>query len=375
MKPEPRRPTWFVAATLLLGTALAAGSARAQATGNDDARANALFKEARVAFDAGNYATACPKYEKVVQIKPGLGARLALGNCYRARGDVVQALEMYEAIIADAPTLEAKATTPKEKDNVKKRSAEAQQQITEVEPTVGRLTIDVSAAQIALQGFVLQLDGAPVPPERIGKPRWIAPGTHRIEALATGFVTERREVEVKAKTTHTLQIQLTAEETTKPEAKPSTPADKPAPPLPETKAPALTAPSALPPPASPQQTVDTAAPGRTPMWAWVAGSLGAGALVAGAIFAVKYVDTVDAAAADCPDRTCKSPGLADEYEAQWNRNAAMMGVFGGIGAVGIGVFVAGVISARGDAPRAAPALGFTPWAGQRQSGILVHGTF
>ncbi|MRG95661.1 hypothetical protein [Polyangium spumosum] len=331
-----------------------------------------LFMEALEAYDAGNYATACPKFEQVVRIKPGLGARVALGHCYRDRGDVVQAIEVYEAIVADAPELEAKATTPKDKDNVKDRAQMAQKNLSALELKVGRLTLEVPSSQLVLPAFVLRLDGAPVPREQIGKPRWILPGKHRIEGSATGFVTDAREVEVQARGAHSVAIELVPKKPAV-EAPPVIPAPEKATPPVETKPSPVTSPPHAP---SRPQRPEMATPSHgTPTWAWVAGGLGAGALVVGAAFAYQYADTREAAAADCPDQSCARPGLASDYTNRWNRNVALMAGFGSVGVVGIGVFLAGIMGTRQDAPRAATAIRVAPWAGPGEGGMLVHGSF
>src|SRR5689334_14360288 len=91
----------------------------------DEQKVNALFAEARAAFVAGDYATACPKFEEVVRMKPGLGARLGLGDCYRAQVRLAKAYEVYKGVLDDVPELVKKAKGFTEQSKVQKRGDEA----------------------------------------------------------------------------------------------------------------------------------------------------------------------------------------------------------------------------------------------------------
>jgi hypothetical protein len=88
----------------------AAPAARAQGKPADEARlaeASKLFGEANAELDAKRFAEACPKLERVVALVPeGVGAKLALGECYEGLGRLASADGVYAA--AEVAAAEAK---------------------------------------------------------------------------------------------------------------------------------------------------------------------------------------------------------------------------------------------------------------------------
>jgi len=177
---------WFFSAALAFSCGFVSFVARAESPAEQEARANALFKEALAAFAAGDYATACPKYEEVVKIKPGLGARIGLGDCYRKMGRLSRAWEVYRAIVDDAPEIAKQAKTWADGSKAQKRGEEAKKRLEEIEPHLGWIKLSVAEGAAKQPSFVVHLDGAVVTSDRFGARLPADRGEHLIDASATG---------------------------------------------------------------------------------------------------------------------------------------------------------------------------------------------
>lgn len=177
---------WMIGSLGCWGLLSFAPLASAQGADDTQARANAIFQEARKAYLEGDYATACPKYEEVVRLKPGFGARLGLGDCYRKQGKLALAWQTYRGIADEAPVVASKATTWADKTTAKKRGDEAQSRLSEIQPELGWMTIALAEPVAALPGIVVHLDGVTVEAARFGAKLPVERGEHVIDASATG---------------------------------------------------------------------------------------------------------------------------------------------------------------------------------------------
>jgi hypothetical protein len=181
-----------------LALTMATADGRAEARASDEAEVNDIFKQAREAYLAGDYATACPKFKQVVERKPGLGARLALGDCYRQMGKPALAWEVYESVAADAPTSAARADKTGERETARKRAEEASARMTELAPKLAWLKVVVPEALRGVEGLEVARDGDLLPAAQWDKPRPIEPGAHRIQVFAPGKKPWQRKLEIDA---------------------------------------------------------------------------------------------------------------------------------------------------------------------------------
>jgi hypothetical protein len=181
-----RRP-WSISsrAMVLASVCLCAAPAFAQ-DAVDEQRVNALFAEARAAFVAGDFAEACPKFEEVVRLKPGLGARIGLGDCYRAQSRLAKAWEVYKGVLDDVPALVKKAKGFTEQSKVQKRGDEARARIKEIEPKLGWIVLVVPEAVLALNDLVIHLDGVVVDRAKLGVRLPVDRGEHVVDVSAAG---------------------------------------------------------------------------------------------------------------------------------------------------------------------------------------------
>lgn len=152
----------------------------------DEQKVNALFAEARDAFVAGDYATACPKFEEVVRLKPGLGARIGLGDCYRAQSLLAKAWEVYKGVVDDVPDLVKKAKGFTEQSKVQKRGDEAKARLKEIEPKLGWIVLVVPEAVLGLKDLVLRVDGVTMDRTKVGGRLPMDRGEHVVEVAAAG---------------------------------------------------------------------------------------------------------------------------------------------------------------------------------------------
>src|SRR5262245_20973343 len=80
----------FVASLVVLG-ALASPRAAAAQSSSDAAAARALFAEGRKLLDEGKFNEACPKFQESLRLKPGIGTRFNLADCWEKSGRTASA--------------------------------------------------------------------------------------------------------------------------------------------------------------------------------------------------------------------------------------------------------------------------------------------
>ncbi|MDI1436670.1 tetratricopeptide repeat protein [Polyangium sorediatum] len=327
---------WIVRSLVALGVVLVASGAHAGDPA-DEARATALFQEARAAFIAGDYATACPKYEEVVRLRPGLGARIGLGDCYRKMGRLARAWETYRAIVEDAARIASTSKSFTEKSTAQKRGDEAKSRMGEIEPRLGWITVAVPEAVLALPNVVVTLDGVPLVREAIGKRLPAERGEHVVDASAPGKKSWEKSLAIAEGAELTVAVQALEDEAApKPEPKTTPETKGQEPPKGANTAP-TTPMQGLPGPREPR------APDRTPeapkesffstqrvlgLGLGIAG-LGAGAV--GTYFGLRAVQKRDESEVDghCAGNTCNEFGYDARRDAYQSGN------------ISTGLFIAG----------------------------------
>jgi tetratricopeptide (TPR) repeat protein len=184
-----RRPTTALLAVLAAGAVLASGEARAQtAAPGSAAAAQALFDQASAEMDEKQYAAACPRLEEVTRLVPeGIGARLALAECYEATGRLASAWSQLAAVAALA-----------EKAGQAQRSKEAGARAAALRPKLATLTIEVPAAVRSLSGVVVKRDNAEVGEAQWGAALPVDAGRHEVTVTAPDHGQWTKHVEVDA---------------------------------------------------------------------------------------------------------------------------------------------------------------------------------
>lgn len=150
--------------------------------------AEGLYDEADAAMARNDFASACPKLEKVVQlVAAGIGAKLTLAECYEGSGKLASAWMSYTS--AASAALHAGQV---------ERQREAQDLADALKPRLAQLKILVPQPMQALPGLEIRRDGVLVEPWKWGVALPMDKGIYSIVVTATGRQREQRTIEIKS---------------------------------------------------------------------------------------------------------------------------------------------------------------------------------
>ncbi len=332
----------IVQAFVCLGLAT---SSSATAWADDVATAERLFQEALDAGDAGDWATACPKFRASHAAAPSVGALLNMASCSARDGQLLRAKEEY----LSALRLNASTQDPVRKEAVRAR---AEQEIAALDARIPRLRVSASPATARLR---VSVDGQPVDLADAGLA--LDPGPHALRIEADGFETVSRQVHAQERQPLEVDVALTPIAVTPP------------------------------PPVWPDAAAADAPPTDTESnLLWIGGIVGAAGLVIAALSAVPLVAAskraeeiralcgADARPPSCTEGSAedaqRATALSDEGEPLAIAGYALIGVGGAALATGIALMVAG---ASAGAP--STASGFVPLVGPREVGLCFQAAF
>nr|PZN17527.1 MAG: hypothetical protein DIU78_24390 [Pseudomonadota bacterium] len=172
----------------VLAFGLGLAPAAAGQTDETRAAARALATEGAQAFQEGRWEDAIDRFgraESLVHAPPHL---LFMARAHEKLGQLVLAREAYLKVVREP----LPANAPQA---FKDAQADAERELRAVEPRIARLLVRVEGAEKATDLSVV-VDGQAVPPALVGVGQPIDPGRHRVEAQATGFTAEPREIEL-----------------------------------------------------------------------------------------------------------------------------------------------------------------------------------
>ena len=158
----------------VLGAVLAATSPSFAEGAADEALSTTLFKEARALVEAGDYASACPKFVEAQRLHAATGTALNIGDCFEKTGKLATAWGAFKA-----------AETLARKNGDAARQAEAARRAELLSPRLPKLAIVVPPAA-RVPGFELKRDGAVVGEGQWGSSLPVDVGAHTIEVTAPG---------------------------------------------------------------------------------------------------------------------------------------------------------------------------------------------
>jgi len=158
----------------------------AEPTAADRATARTLAQQGYEALRDKNYADAADRYTRALAIVHAPTLLRDLARAQVGLGKLVDAHENYsiilrEGVAADAPPPWVKAL------------ADAKAEIAALKPRLAALTISVSGPAHPH----VTIDGAPIAEAALGVKRPADPGRHEIRALASGYYTAKKTVELK----------------------------------------------------------------------------------------------------------------------------------------------------------------------------------
>jgi hypothetical protein len=181
-----RAPSRRICALGALSLAYLVQSAPAHAqTSADEARAEALFDQAKSLRDAGQVAQACPIFAESKQLAPGVGVSLHLADCYERLGKTGSALNEFRSAQKLA---QARGDT--------KRAEVAEKRAHALEAKAGQLTVASPARPH--DGWQLLLDGAPLAADALDAPIFVDPGDHVVTFNAPGQAPRTTTVHIGA---------------------------------------------------------------------------------------------------------------------------------------------------------------------------------
>jgi hypothetical protein len=332
-------------------TLLMAGPAAGQPTESDRALAESLFEAGKELMKANKFAEACPKFAESNRIDPSAGTLLNLGKCFEAQGRTASAWAAYKQAIVIA---RAAGQT--------KRVEAGQQFVSEVEPKLSRLRVDVADAP---RGLVVTRDGVAIGSAAIGVAVAIDPGEHVVEAKAPGYATWSTRVTV-GQNADQKSVTVPALERAPSETPATTSTGSPP-----------------PPPTSSAASADDRGAGRRTA-GWILGGVGVAALGVGAVFGVLTLGDASDAENDkalCPNKRCTDQGLTAIDDARTKALVSTLGIGVGLAAIAGGtilILTAGSGSATSDGVTSGSArsrLRAAPAASPDGGGFVVSGAF
>ena len=308
--------------------AAAPGSARAEATAEQRAAAQALFDDARNMIGQRRWAEACPKLEESQRLDPGIGTLLNLAECQSQTGKTASAWANF-----------LEAAYQAKHDGQAKREATARARAAALEARLSKLTILAVSGAAGGAPIEIKRDGVTIAPSLVGTAVPVDPGAHQISASAPGKRPWSTQVTVKAEgqqlTVSVPQLE-DADRTARQDVR-----------APDPASPKLPLPPEEPPPAGPPPNLDT---GRGPRAGGaVLLTLGIGGLVVAGVFTGLAKSKNDASNSDgCSAKTngCTNQNAFDERnDARTFGNVATAGWVAGsvLSAGGIGLVVAAAV--------------------------------
>lgn len=167
---------WRSVSLALVATACSS-PAFAQQSAEKAASAQALFDEGLRLMNAGQPASACPKFAASQKLDPGMGTKFRLAECYEKVGKTASAWALFTEI-GD----EARAAKRPDREKVARKRAD------ELAPKLARMTILVAPDSANLAGLEVRRDGTALDKAVWDVPMPIDPGEHFLTATAPGKI-------------------------------------------------------------------------------------------------------------------------------------------------------------------------------------------
>jgi tetratricopeptide (TPR) repeat protein len=304
----------------LIASAAALASPKARA----EESSSTLFAEGQRLMEKGDFAAACPKFEKALSINAGVGTKFNLGECYEKTGRLASAL----ALFRDVEDITRQAGQAD-------RSTAAKQRADALEPRVPTVVVRAPWAASA-PAAKITLDGRALARGELDKPIRVDFGAHEAVAELEGRQSRAKATIDKEGVSTPLALESPA------------PAPPPPPPPPESSW-------------STQRTIGL-----------VVGGVGVVAAGVGGVLALK-------AKSDYGDATASCGTACPHDEATRANDARSLANVGGV------VFVAGLVVAGGgvalfltapsSSSKNATRLRFAPSAAGAPAGVTVAGAF
>lgn len=174
--------------------------------------AASLFEEAQKDMAAKNYAEACPKLERVVELIPdGVGAKMELASCYEGAGRLATAYGAY--VSAEGAAIRA---------NQADRAGKARERMDALKPRLATVNLQVPEEVRKAPGFALKRDGSDVSSAEFGLSIPIDKGEHTLIATANGKPAWEKKFSINDGEKQTIKVELGTDGATPPPEDPKT---------------------------------------------------------------------------------------------------------------------------------------------------------
>ncbi|HTM44141.1 MAG TPA: hypothetical protein VL137_04255 [Polyangiaceae bacterium] len=167
--------------TVILSFAISMAGA-ANAAKHDPVGAEQLFSEGRAALEAGDYATACKKFEESNRLEPAAGTLMNRATCEQRSGKIATAWQLWREALDQL-------------DPSDDRVRYARAQLQALEPRIPRLTIK-PAAPLSPSVAVFR-DGVRLADGSLNVPLRVDPGTHLVLVRMEGHSDQRYSIDLQ----------------------------------------------------------------------------------------------------------------------------------------------------------------------------------
>lgn len=144
------------------------------AAADNAAKADALFNKGKKLQNEKRFSDACPTFEEVDKLDPGIGAKLNVAKCYEEWGRLATAYSWYEQALAMAVST---------KDD---RLPKIKQLADTLDVDVPRLKVNVPEGANPDIVETITLDGKPLEADKLNSDQRVDPGPHRVEYVIEG---------------------------------------------------------------------------------------------------------------------------------------------------------------------------------------------
>jgi hypothetical protein len=317
---------------------------------SDEQRAGAreLATEGLAAFEAQNYQGAVELFRKAESLVHAPPHLLYLARAHSKLGQYVKAREAYLRVINEQLPSSAPPA-------FRTAQSDAAQELAQVEPKIGRLSVKVEGAE-GVNDLVVTVDGVAMATVLLGTAQPADPGEHTVEASATGYRAEPQKITLAEAERGSVTLKLEVD----PNARPATPASE-ATPGSEAASPA------------PRDGAATRPSAGSKVPAYVAFGVGAVGLGLGAFGLVSWRSQ-----SSQEDEICSLPGGAcpldrkdevDELDSKQKTSSLIMLGGAGLGLAGIATGIVLLATGSSSKPASATSAHITPWAGPGSLGL------
>jgi hypothetical protein len=337
-----------IGALLLAACVSVAAPARAQ----DQAGAEALFREGRRLLEAGQIDAACAKLAESQRLDPSSGTLLNLAACHEKQGKTATAWAEY---LSAARLSRTQGKT--------ERAEQAAQRAAALEPELSYLTVNVTER---VDGLEIRRGDVRMEAATLGSKLPVDPGEHVLTISAPGH----EPVELKV----TIAPKGDSQTVTVPALRKlaSGEAEAPLPPKPKPTEPEVTSTESKPS-ADRDATADSRG---APIAAYVIGGAGIVFTGVGAVFGLMAKSAYEDAESACPTRTsCSEDAMEQRDQAQTRATIANIGIGVGLAGVAVGTVLLLTSGGSGGSPAAShrKPLRLLPSVGASHAGVVVSG--